>query len=111
MAILAIGGILVLAPPMTGAAAWLSGGSVEESLAWVDRFGRAPAPVVWETLNSAMDWARGLSGRFGIDGLLGLILLAVPLFAWSRRLMPENVLESDAGGEWSGAMREEGAAA
>jgi hypothetical protein len=102
---------LVLAPSVAGAADWLTGGSVESSMTWVGRLGSAPAPVVWETLTGAMDWVRGLSDRFGVAGLLGLVLLSVPLFIWLRRLMPEDVSGFDPGAEWSGAMVEEGAGA
>jgi hypothetical protein len=111
MTVLLLCGGLVLAPSVAGAADWLTGGSVESSMTWVGRLGSAPAPVVWETLTGAMDWVRGLSDRFGVAGLLGLVLLSVPLFIWLRRLMPEDVSGFDPGAEWSGAMVEEGAGA
>ncbi|HLE23933.1 MAG TPA: hypothetical protein VI701_06440 [Anaerolineales bacterium] len=111
MAVLVLCGGLALAPSAAGAADWLTGGSVESSMTWVSRLGSAPAPVVWETMAGAMDWARGLSGRFGVAGLLGLVLLSVPLFAWLRRLMPEDVSGFDPGAEWSVARMEEGVGA
>jgi hypothetical protein len=111
LAILAIVGILALAPSVAGAVDWLTEGSMESSITWVSRLGSAPAPVVWETMAGAMDWARGLSGRFGMVGLLGLVLLSVPLFTWMRRLMPEDVSGFDPGAEWSGALMEEGVGA
>ena len=80
-------------------------------MAWVSRLGSAPAPAVWQTLTGAMDWVRTLSDAFGVTGLLGLVLLSVPLFTWLRRLMPEEFPGSDAGVEWAGAMIEEGAGA
>ena len=111
LAVLVICGLLVLGPSMAGAAGWLTGGSMESSMAWVSRLGSAPAPAVWQTLTGAMDWVRTLSDAFGVTGLLGLVLLSVPLFTWLRRLMPEDVPGSDAGVEWAGAMIEEGAGA
>jgi hypothetical protein len=62
--------------------------------------------VVWGTLTGAVDWARGLSDHFGVAGLMGLVLLSVPLFTWLRRLMPEAPEGAPA---WTGAMLEEGA--
>jgi hypothetical protein len=111
LAVLAIVGLLALAPSLAGAADWLTGGSVESSISWVSRLGNAPAPVVWQTMASALDWARGLSDRFGMVGLLGLVLLSVPLFTWLRRLMPEDVPAFDPGAERSGALMEEGVGA
>jgi hypothetical protein len=58
-----------------------------------------------------VDWARGLSGRFGMVGLLGLVLLSVPLSTWLRRLMPEDVPGFDPGAERYGALMEEGVVA
>lgn len=111
LAVLVICGLLVLGPSMAGAAGWLTGGSMESSMAWFSALGSAPAPAVWQTLTGAMDWVQTLSDGFGVPGLLGLALVAIPLFTWLRRLMPEEVPGSDAGVEWAGAMIEEGAGA
>jgi hypothetical protein len=106
LGILAIAGLLALAPSMAGAAGWLTGASAENAIAWIGRLGSGPAPVVWGSLTGAVDWARGLSDHFGVAGLLGLVLLSVPLFTWLRRLMPEAPEGAPA---WTGAMLEEGA--
>ena len=111
LAVLVISGLLALGPSLAGAAGWLTGGSVESSMAWFSALGSAPAPAVWQTLTGAVDWVRTLSDGFGVTGLLGLVLVAIPLFTWLRRLMPEEVPGSDAGVEWGGAMIEEGAGA
>ena len=111
LAVLVICGLLVLGPSIAGAAGWLSGGSMESSMAWVSRLRSAPAPAVWQTLTGAMDWARALSDAFGVTGLLGLVLLSLPLFTWLRRLVLEEGRDSSGGVEWAGAMIEEGAGA
>jgi hypothetical protein len=111
LAVLVICGLLVLEPSISGAAGRLAGGSMESSMAWFSALGSAPAPAVWQTLTRAMDWVQTLSDGFGVTGLLGLVLVAIPLFTWLRRLMPEEVPGSDAGVEWGGAMIEEGAGA
>jgi hypothetical protein len=111
MAVLVIGGVLALAPSLAGATGWLTGGSVESSMAWASRLGSAPAPVVWDTMTAAVDWVGRLADGFGITGLLGLVLLSVPLFTWLRRLMPEAGAASDPAGDWSGQMLEEGVGA
>jgi hypothetical protein len=107
--ILAIAGILALAP--SAASGKLADGGFGRERRRLDRpLGSGPAPVVWETLTGAVDWARGLSDHFGVAGLLGLVLLSVPLFTWLRRLMPESP-GLEGGPAWSGAMLEEGAVA
>jgi hypothetical protein len=111
LAVLVISGLLALGPSLAGAAGWLTGGSVESSMAWFSALGSAPAPAVWQTLTGAVDWVRTLSDGFGVTGLLGLVLVAVPLFTWLRRLMPEDVPAFDPGAERSGALMEEGVGA
>jgi len=111
MAALLISGLIVLGPQLAGAGTSLPGGSVERSMAWVNELGSAPAMAVWGTLTGAIDWTRGLAGSFGIAGLLGLILVALPMFVWLRRVMPEAGLAPPLDGRWSGPMQEEGAGA
>lgn len=89
LALLVICGAIVLAPQVNALASLPIAGAPEASLGWVDRLASAPAPVIWDTLAGGIEWTRGLAERFGFVGMLGLVLLAIPLFAWLRRLLPE----------------------
>jgi hypothetical protein len=111
MAVLLACGLIVLVPQLVGAIGSLRGGSLESSMTWVNQLGNAPAAAVWDALAGGLDWTRGLAGNLGVDGLLGLVLLSLPLFVWLRRLMPERGPTSDAAAGWSGPNLKEGVAA
>jgi hypothetical protein len=103
-------GILLLMPQLLGATNALAGASVESSVAWVNELGAAPAAAVWGTLSGAVGWSRELAGRLGTSGLAGLILIALPMFAWLRRAMPEG-RSSPPSASWAGPLSAEGAQA
>jgi hypothetical protein len=111
MAGLALIGLLALMPEVIGVGAIPRLGTLESSTAWVGQFGAAPAPAVWEALAGALAWLRALAGNMGVEGVLGLILLSVPLFVWLRRLMPDRSRASDLAAGWAGVTREEGVGA
>jgi len=99
-------GIAALAPQISGAAV-PSLGTLEGSADWVGQLGTAPAPAVWTALTEAFEWTAALAGSIGVEGLLGLTLLTLPLFIWLWRVMPDR---ASAPG-WQRSTLEEGAAA
>ena len=89
------------------AAGWLPSATTESSIAWIARLTSGPAPAIWEALSGAIDWTSGLAGSLGIGGLMGLILLAIPLFAWLRRLMPDRIAaEESPAAQWGTGIGE-----
>lgn len=111
MAGLALIGLIVLIPNVSGAGVLPRLGTLESSTTWVGQFGSAPAPAVWLALTGALSWLRALAGIMGLEGVLGLILFSVPLFVWLRRLMPDRRRASDHAAGWPGMTQEEGAGA
>jgi len=95
MAGLAVLGLAALAPAWPGAESSLRLGTLESSSAWVGRLGLSPAPAVWGAVSGGLAWARHLATNVGVQGLFGMILLALPLFFWLSRLMPERARASE----------------
>ncbi len=89
LAVVTLGGLLILWPQLGPIGAQAPGGSAGAAQAWLAHAAAAPAQTVLETLMAAVDWTGRLTDSLGIAGLSGLILLTIPLFAWLRRLMPE----------------------
>jgi hypothetical protein len=90
-------GFVLLVPPLLGTITELGGASVESSVAWVNELGTAPAPAVWSTLSGAAGWSYDIAGRLGVSGLAGLVLIALPMFAWLHRAMGVGRPASSAG--------------
>jgi hypothetical protein len=111
MVTLVLWGGLVLIPRATAAGSVLTPATLDGLVTWIGRFGSAPAPVVWDTLGGLASWSRRLAEDFGVTGLLGLALLAIPLCAWLKRLMPESEREAVAGAEPIAPVLDEGAIA
>jgi hypothetical protein len=89
LAAVTLGGVLILWPQLGQVGAQASGGSQGGAEIWLAHAASSPAQTVLGTLTAAVDWTGRLTDSLGIAGLSGLILLAIPLFAWLRRLMPE----------------------
>jgi hypothetical protein len=101
MAALFLVSALALWPQLGGAPDWLPG-SAGDLMGWASRFGSQPAQATWQALIVVSEWAHRVADGFSAQGLLGLALLAVPLFAWLRRLVPETKPDR------AGSMAEEG---
>ncbi len=82
-------GLVILWPQLGQIGAQASAGSAGGAQVWLARAAAAPAQTVLETVMAAVDWTGHLTDNLGIAGLSGGILLAIPLFAWLLRLMPE----------------------
>jgi len=83
-----LAGTLTLRPFLKVIPGLVSVDGLAGATSWVGQLGSAPAPTIWSTLTGALDWALGLTDNLGVAGLLGLMLLALPLFAWLPRLLP-----------------------
>ena len=85
-----LAGSLSLWPLLSAVPGWVSTDGLGSAAAWVGRLGTAPAPTIWSTLMGALDWSVRITEDISVAGLAGLMLLALPLFAWLPRLMPAH---------------------
>src|SRR3990172_434590 len=80
LAAVLLAGALGLWPLLSAVPGRVAMDGLAGAAAWVGRLGEAPAPTIWATLTGALDWAVGLTDYVGVAGLVGLMLLALPLF-------------------------------
>ena len=111
MAGMALLGLSILIPDLAGAGTLPGLGGIESATMWVGQFRASPAPAVWSAITGALGWMQAVAGNMRLEGAMGLVLLAVPLLTWLRRLMPDRGREPDLLPGWSGMAPDQGATA
>lgn len=87
MGIFAVG-VAVIWPVVAGLESLAPRWQAASALEWGSMALESPAQSIWTTLLDGVDWSSRAAQVTGPFGLLGLVLLAAPLFMWLVRLMP-----------------------